>query len=194
MLTTLMDNVLRDSGFSWGDLEAVAVAKGPGSYTGLRVGVSTAKGICYAIDKPLIAVSTLEAMFLQVKGFFSAGTLFCPMIDARRMEVYAAVFDKEGGLVQPTQAIILQDDSFDPLFQSAPVVFFGDGANKCKSLFSEKENAVFIDEDIRPSARTVGLLAATAFEKGAFEDLSSFEPYYLKDFMTPPTRKAKPQV
>ena len=189
MLTTLIQNAVKDSGYTLNDLDAIVVAKGPGSYTGLRVGVSTAKGICYAIDKPLIAVNTLEAMFVQVKGYFGANILFCPMIDARRMEVYAAVFDSSGLIVEPTKAIILQENSFDELFMSGRVVFFGDGAAKCRNLFSSQPNAVFINEEIRPSAKTVGLLAAKSFENSAFEDLASFEPYYLKDFMTPPSRK-----
>lgn len=189
MLTTLIEGVMKDSGLTWDNLEAVAVAKGPGSYTGLRVGISTAKGICYAIDKPLIAINTLEAMYMQVRGFFSDRTLFCPMIDARRMEVYTAVFDKKGNCIQPTSAMILKEDSFDKLLQSNQILFFGDGAAKCKNLYMEKQNAVFSDDEIRPSAKTVGLLAGRAFENSNFEDLPTFEPYYLKDFMTPPTRK-----
>ncbi len=194
MLTTLIESALRDSGLTWNNLDALAVAKGPGSYTGLRVGVSTAKGICYAIDKPLIAVNTLEAMFMQVRGFFSGQTLFCPMIDARRMEVYTAIFDKQGRIVGPTNAMILQEDSFDKLLQLHQVVFFGDGAAKGRSLYAAKQNAVFIDDEIRPSARTVGLLAGKAFEHAIFENLPTFEPYYLKDFMTPPTRKMNLEV
>jgi tRNA threonylcarbamoyladenosine biosynthesis protein TsaB len=96
MLTTLIQNVVQDAGFELSDLDAVAVAKGPGSYTGLRVGISTAKGLCYALDKPLIAINTLEGMFEQVKDFYPSETLFCPMIDARRMEVYAAIFNQDG--------------------------------------------------------------------------------------------------
>jgi tRNA threonylcarbamoyladenosine biosynthesis protein TsaB len=188
MLTTLIRNVVLDSGYVLHDLDAVVIAKGPGSYTGLRVGVSTAKGICFAIDKPLIAVNTLEAMFMQVRGFFTSETLFCPMIDARRMEVYAAVFGWEGTVIEPTQAVILNEDSFSTHLASRQVVFFGDGAAKCKNLF-HSGNAIFLGEDIRPSAKTVGVLAARSFQNNSFEDLASFEPFYLKDFMTPPSRK-----
>lgn len=189
MLTTLIQNVVRDSGYSLNDIDALAVAKGPGSYTGLRVGVSTAKGICYALDKPLVAVNTLEAMFMQVKGYFDSKMLFCPMIDARRMEVYAAVFDSSGLIIKPTQAVILQENSFDELLEKGQVVFFGDGAAKCRTLFSSRLNAVFINEEIKPSAKTVGLLAEKSFKNNIFEDIAIFEPYYLKDFMTPPSRK-----
>lgn len=190
MLTTLIQNVVKDSGYELDDLDAVVVAKGPGSYTGLRVGVSTAKGICYARDKPLIAINTLEAMFMQVKNFFPINTLFCPMIDARRMEVYAAIFDQKGNTISPTKAVIIQENSFAELLENNQIVFFGDGAAKCRAVFSDQPNALFINEEIRPSAKTVGLLAVKAFENAEFENVATFEPYYLKDFMTPPSRKS----
>jgi tRNA threonylcarbamoyladenosine biosynthesis protein TsaB len=190
MLTTLIQQVVKDSGYELADLDAVVVAKGPGSYTGLRVGVSTAKGICYALDKPLIAINTLEAMFMQVKNFFPINTLFCPMIDARRMEVYSAVFDQSGNTILATQAIIIQQNSFAELLENNQIVFFGDGAQKCRDIFSNQPNAIFINEEIRPSAKTVGLLAVKAFENSEFENVANFEPYYLKDFMTPPSRKS----
>lgn len=194
MLTTLISSAVEHAGYTLQDLDAVAVAKGPGSYTGLRVGVSTAKGLCYALDKPLIAINTLEAMALQVNAFFPKDHLFCPMIDARRMEVYSSVFDAENNIVEPTKAVILQEDSFGVLLENNKVVFFGDGAAKCKPLFEHNPNAVFISEDIKPSARTVGKLAVISFEKGEFEDVATFEPFYLKDFMTPPSRKVSPAV
>jgi len=194
MLTTLISSTVEHAGYTLQDLDAVAIAKGPGSYTGLRVGVSTAKGLCYALDKPLIAINTLEAMALQVKPFFTKDFLFCPMIDARRMEVYASVFDAENNIIEPTKAVILQEDSFEDLLKSNKVVFFGDGAAKCKPLFEKNPNAFFISEEIRPSAKTVGILALRAFEKSEFENIVTFEPYYLKDFMTPPTRKVTPAV
>ncbi|CAG5010588.1 tRNA threonylcarbamoyladenosine biosynthesis protein TsaB [Dyadobacter sp. CECT 9275] len=190
MLTTLAENVVKDSGFFLSDLDAIAVAKGPGSYTGLRVGVSTAKGLCYGLNKPMLAVNTLEAMYLQTKGFFPETTLFCPMIDARRMEVYAAVFDFHGNLIHPTEAIILTENSFDTELESNKVVFFGDGAAKCQPLFGNRGNAVFPSEDIKPSAKTVGILASLAFQNQQFENVASFEPYYLKDFMAPSPRKS----
>lgn len=193
MLTTLIKSAVEHSGYDLADLDAVAIAKGPGSYTGLRVGISTAKGLCYALDKPLIAVNTLEAMALQISSFFS-GHLLCPMIDARRMEVYAAVFDDQNNFVWPTQAIIMNDDSFQNLLANHKVVFFGDGAAKCKPLLLEHPNAVFPETEIRPSAVTVGKLAVKAFENNLFEDVAAFEPYYLKDFMSPPPKKVKSAV
>lgn len=194
MLTTLISSTVAHAGYTLQDLDAVVIAKGPGSYTGLRVGVSTAKGLCYALDKPLIAINTLEAMALQVSPFFPENFLLCPMIDARRMEVYASVFASDLSIVKPTQAVILQEDSFDDVLRSDKVVFFGDGAAKCQPLFESNPNAVFISEEIRPSARTVGKLAFRSFEKGDFEDLAAFEPYYLKDFMSPPPRKTSPAI
>ena len=190
MLTTLIKSAVEHAGYQLGDLDAVAVAKGPGSYTGLRVGVSTVKGLCYALDKPMIGINTLEAMSLQVSKFYPKDTLFCPMIDARRMEVYAAVYDSNNDIVQETQAIVMNETSFDSLLKENKIVFFGDGAAKCKALLSGNVNAIFLDQEIRPSAKTVGELATNAFENSQFEDLAAFEPFYLKDFMSPPSRKA----
>ena len=190
MLTTLIKNAVEHAGYDLKDLDAIVIAKGPGSYTGLRVGISTAKGLCYALDKPLIAINTLEAMSLQVIPFFSKDMLFCPMIDARRMEVYAAVFNSESTFVMETKAVIMDENSFGDLLQNNKIVFFGDGAEKCRKLLSENKNAIFLDEDIRPSAKTIGRLALKSFAESHFEDLAGFEPYYLKDFMTPPSRKA----
>jgi len=193
MLTTLMRDSVAHAGFQLTDVDAIVVAKGPGSYTGLRVGVSTAKGLCYALDKPLIAINTLQAMALQLVPFFP-GHLFCPMIDARRMEVYAAVLDDSNAFVQETQAVILTENSFEAPLANNRVVFFGDGAAKCKPLFGQHANAVFPETDIKPSARTVGQLGTIAFRNSQFEDVASFEPYYLKDFMSPAPRKASTLV
>lgn len=189
MLTTLIGAAVEHAGFELNDLDAIAVAKGPGSYTGLRVGVSTAKGLCYALDKPLIAVNTLEAMSLQVSTLVHEQILFCPMIDARRMEVYAAVFDVDNLTVQHTSAIIVNENSFDNLLQNNQILFFGDGAPKCKAILSINPKALFLKEEIRPSAKTVGQIALQYFSNHNFEDLASFEPYYLKDFMSPPPKK-----
>lgn len=193
MLTTLMRDAVEHAGFKLSDIDAVVVAKGPGSYTGLRVGVSTAKGLCYALDKPLIAVNTLQAMALQLAPFYP-GHLFCPMIDARRMEVYAAVLDENNAFVQETQAVILNENSFEHVLADHPVVFFGDGAAKCKPVLEKHANAVFPEIDIKPSAKTVGQLGAIAFAQAQFEDVAAFEPYYLKDFMSPAPRKASTLV
>ncbi len=189
MLTVLVEQVTTNAGFVLTDLDAVAVAKGPGSYTGLRVAVSTAKGLCYALEKPLIGINTLEAMSLQVKRFFDSRTYFCPMIDARRMEVYTAVYNFEGDTILPTNALILDSNSFSELLEEHPVVFFGDGSSKFKTFVEAQSNALFLSDEIRPSARTIGLLAGESFKNQQFEEIISFEPYYLKDFMSPPTKK-----
>ncbi|PWJ55266.1 tRNA threonylcarbamoyladenosine biosynthesis protein TsaB [Dyadobacter jejuensis] len=190
MLTILLDNLVRSTGHSLHDLDAVAVAKGPGSYTGLRVAVSTAKGLCFALEKPLLAANTLAGMAQQVYGFFSDDTWFCPMIDARRMEVYAAIYNAQGQEMEPTKAIILDETSFAETLDSHRLVFFGDGAAKCKPLLGAHPQAIFLDEEIRPSASTIGKLALAAYEAGDFEDLATFEPYYLKDFMSPKPKKS----
>ncbi|WP_373515261.1 tRNA (adenosine(37)-N6)-threonylcarbamoyltransferase complex dimerization subunit type 1 TsaB [Persicitalea sp.] len=183
LLTILMKNAVEQTGHTLSDLDAVAVAKGPGSYTGLRVSVSTAKGLCYALDKQLIGVETLAALTAQLTAFYPKDYLFCPMIDARRMEVFAAVFSTNLEKVQPTQAVILDADSFAEVLDKYPVVFFGDGAAKSRALLAAHPNAHFPDQLVEPSARTVGTLATEAYQLGRFEDLASFEPYYLKDFV-----------
>ena len=191
LLTILMKTAVEQTGHTLPQLDAVAVAKGPGSYTGLRVSVSTAKGLCYALDKPLIGVETLAAMTAQLTAFYPENYLFCPMIDARRMEVFAAVFDANLKKVLPTQAVILEEHSFAELLKKHPIVFFGDGAAKSRPLLEKHLNAFFPNQRIEPSARTVGALANEADKLGQFEDLATFEPYYLKDFVG--TTKAKPE-
>ena len=189
MLTTLIGNAVEHAGFELAEVDAFAVAQGPGSYTGLRIAVSTAKGLCFALEKPLIAVNTLEALALQVSSFYSENHLFCPLLDARRMEVYCALFDKNLNSVEPTQAKIMDADSFKEVLAKQPVVFFGDGAAKCESIFETNSNAVFPEIFVYPSARTVGQLATVLFENQQFEDVVTFEPYYLKDFMTTTPKK-----
>jgi len=183
MLTTLIHDVVVHSGFRLDDLDAIAVAKGPGSYTGLRIAVSTAKGLCFALEKPLIGINTLQAMTAQITDFYDDGYLFCPMLDARRMEVFCAVYDRNLHEIEPTQAKIMDKDSFSELLKNNPVVFFGDGAAKCAALFEGYNNALFLKNPTYPSAKSVGRLATLRFESGVFEDLETFEPYYLKDFV-----------
>jgi tRNA threonylcarbamoyladenosine biosynthesis protein TsaB len=190
MLTTLIQNAAEHAGFMLSDVDAFAVAQGPGSYTGLRIAVSTAKGLCFAFDKPLLAVNTLAAMTLQIKDFFADNYLFCPLLDARRMEVFCAVFDKNLQAIEPTQAKVIDNDSFNDLLLQHPIVFFGDGAAKCKTVLEGNPNAHFFQKLIYPSAQTVGELAQVLFEQQRFEDVADFEPYYLKDFMaTTPKKK-----
>ena len=190
MLTTLISQVVQHTGHTLNELDAVAVAKGPGSYTGLRIGVSTAKGLCFALDKPLLAINTLQAMTDQVRAFYSPDHLLCPMIDARRMEVYCAIYDQEGREVQSTQALVIDGDSFAVWLEKQPVVFFGNGAAKCRTVLGAHPNAIFPDHLIHPSARTVGPLAQDAYQRGEFEDVALFEPFYLKDFMGTKPKKA----
>lgn len=197
MLTTLIQNTVHAAGQKLSDIDAFAVAKGPGSYTGLRIGVSTIKGLCYTLEKPMIAINSLEAMAVQLKDFFGVDTFLCPMIDARRMEVYCAVYQavtlKE---IEETQAKIIDETSFTDLLSQNKMIFFGDGADKCKATFEGNPNAIFLETPINPSARTVGQLAAQAFINKQFEDVADFEPFYLKDFMatTPRSSMLKGQV
>jgi tRNA threonylcarbamoyladenosine biosynthesis protein TsaB len=191
MLTTLIQNTVEHAGFQLTDLDVVAVAKGPGSYTGLRIATSTVKGLCFALDKPLVAINTLEAMAAQLSGSLPAADyLLCPMIDARRMEVFCAVFDQKINAIQTTQALIIDDNAFAELLAKHKIVFFGDGADKCKTALDANPNAIFIETQIYPSAKTVGELALKAIDSQQFEDLETFEPYYLKDFVgtTPRTK------
>ena len=189
MLTTLIDDVVRHTGHTLEHLDAVAVAKGPGSYTGLRIAVSTAKGLCFALDKPLLAINTLAGMTEQIRHSFQTGTMLCPMIDARRMEVYCALYDVTGQELVPTSAQIIDENSFSQWLAQEPVVFFGDGAEKCRVLLAQQPNAFFPTVSVVPSARTIGHLATTAFAEGRFENAATFEPFYLKDFMTTQPKK-----
>jgi tRNA threonylcarbamoyladenosine biosynthesis protein TsaB len=193
MLTTLIEHVVKTAGFTLHDLDAIAVAKGPGSYTGLRIGASTAKGLCFTLEKPLIAINTLEAMAFSNHSSFPIphASLLVPMLDARRMEVYCAVYQVDTmDLVEPTQAKIIDETSFADLLQNHQIVFFGDGAEKCKAILGVNENAFFLNETLNPSAKSVGALATKAFENKQFENVADFEPYYLKEFMAT-TPKAK---
>ncbi len=188
-LTHLIEQTLGDAGMELQDLSAVAVSMGPGSYTGLRIGVAAAKGICYALEKPLIAIPTLKSLAYGMrKNAGTAGAMLCPMLDARRMEVYTAVFDEMLDEIQPVSAEIISGDSFAALLRSGKIVFAGEGSFKCKPLLGIHKNAVFLD-DFRLSANFLYPLATERFREGAFENLAYFEPYYLKDFIA-----GKPRV
>lgn len=179
-LAVLIDQVIKQSGATISELDAVAVSAGPGSYTGLRIGVATAKGLCYTLNKPLIAINSLEVMAHAVKALVGDG-LLCPMIDARRMEVYTMLFDRELKVLEETSAKVIEDGAFGSWLQSNPIAFFGNGSSKCREVIHHP-NAVFID-GIIPRAEDMGTLAAARFVKGQFEDVSSYEPFYLKDFV-----------
>ncbi len=163
--------------------DAVAVSCGPGSYTGLRIGVSTAKGLCYGWNVPLIAVNTLQLLASTVATETPAeeNTLFCPMIDARRMEVYSAFYDKDLNLFRKIAADIVDENSYLDILADHKVLFFGNGADKCRSSITHA-NAQFID-DIQPKAVNMISLAEKAFAESKFEDVAYFEPFYLKEFV-----------
>ncbi|WP_316847510.1 tRNA (adenosine(37)-N6)-threonylcarbamoyltransferase complex dimerization subunit type 1 TsaB [Pedobacter psychrodurus] len=191
-LTLFIDEVLKTAGVSYKDLDAVAVSKGPGSYTGLRIGVSTAKGLCYALNKPIIAIETLEMM---AAGFLTENPdymgLICPMIDARRMEVYTSIFDPSLNILIPTEAKIIDETSFADFIAQQPITFLGDGAAKCAEVLSH-HNARFNPSNFN-SATYMSRLAAEAFDKGNFEDVAYFEPFYLKDFVVTASKKQQAQ-
>ncbi len=177
-LHVFIDETLREAKIERSQLDAIAVSKGPGSYTGLRIGVSAAKGLCYALDIPLISISTLEALAHQVKP--ESGVIV-PMLDARRMEVYSAIFSSEFKEIRKIEAQILDETSFAGELSQGKVYFVGNGVEKTKALLNN-ENAIFI-EDKLPSADQMSALAFLKHKKSDTEDVAYFEPYYLKDFV-----------
>ena len=189
-ITVFVDAVLKEAGRKMKDVDAVAVSRGPGSYTGLRIGVSTAKGLCYALDIPLISVNTLEAMAagLSKSGRFDKEVLFCPMIDARRMEVFTAVFNSKGKEISPVEAKIIDEASFSELLSNHKIIFFGDGAEKCERVLGENENALFVTDFVN-SAKDLVDIAGHKFQERNFENTAYFEPFYLKDFLTTQPKK-----
>jgi tRNA threonylcarbamoyladenosine biosynthesis protein TsaB len=182
-LVSFCTEVLEKSSCTFNDLDAVAVSKGPGSYTGLRIGVSAAKGFCYALNIPLIGINTLQHMALQLSstGEYS-DALFCPMIDARRMEVYCAIYDSNNVEMKETAAEIITADSFATYLENKQVLFFGDGSAKCRDFLGSQAHATFI-ADIVPSAASMISLAEAKYLKKDFENTAYFEPFYLKDFL-----------
>ncbi len=184
-ITLFIDEVLKSADKTYDEIDAIAVSSGPGSYTGLRIGVSAAKGLSFALDKPLIAVETLQAMangYAEINDI-DTGTLLCPMVDARRMEVFTAVFDEYGDrVIEATSAKIIDEESFRDLLSTNKIIFFGDGAGKCRDILSAHANAVIVD-DFTNSARYITRKANEKYLDKDFEDVAYFEPYYLKDFI-----------
>lgn len=186
LLAPFIGELKKDFPEAFGKLSAIAVSMGPGSYTGLRIGVSTAKGLCYALEKPLIAVSTLKALAANAllnddfRKALVPGTLLCPMIDARRMEVYCALYDQQLAEISPVKALIIDENSFSDIKQ--PIIFFGNGAAKCRAMLQNRPQSLFQD-DVTASAGAIAALAYQKFIAGEFVDTAYFEPFYLKDFV-----------
>ena len=185
-ITNFIREAMETAGIDYRQLDAVAVSKGPGSYTGLRIGVSTAKGICYAADVPLMAIDTLEAMAYGMKeklgSQLAENDLLIPMIDARRMEVYAAVFDANLNKIEDTAALVIDENAFEDLRKDRRLWLFGDGAPKLSKLFENQPNITVID-GFKPSAAFMRNLADKALREHDFVDVAYFEPFYLKDFV-----------
>jgi len=182
-LHVFIKDILAENKLEYTDLNAIAVSKGPGSYTGLRIGVSTAKGLCFSLDIPLIAIETLKVLAHQVK---EEGGFIVPMIDARRMEAYTKVYDTKYKEVREIEAQILDSTSFQEYLTKGSVVFIGNKTEKTKEVISH-ENATFIESV--PSAKEMSMLAYAKYKKNHIEDVAYFEPYYLKDFLVTPAKK-----
>jgi len=183
-LHEFINKVITKAGFKLKNLDAVAVSKGPGSYTGLRIGVSAAKGLCFALDIPLISTDTLQSLAQVIsisEGFVIA------LLDARRMEVYSSVFNKKNMQLRKVKAEIITTNSFSDYLNKQKVYFLGDGAEKCKQLITHK-NAVFIDAKF-PSANEMSALSFEKYKKNNIEDVAYFEPFYLKDFIALKSKK-----
>ncbi len=189
LLTVFIQDLFKENKLEMNSVDAVAVSKGPGSYTGLRIGVSVAKGLCYGLKKPLIGVGSLEGMGVyaanHAQDFLEeeepAEVLFCPMIDARRMEVYCAIYNAKGEELRPVKAEIIDENSFAEFLDKNKVLFFGNGAKKCKEKITHK-NARF-QGPMFTSARFMQNIAEIKFNKQEFENVAYFEPFYLKDFV-----------
>lgn len=194
-VAVFVDELLRETGIAPDDLDAVAVGKGPGSYTGLRIGVSFAKGLCYGVHKPLVAVGSLDALTEVAREDYEAGIVsvddwdrawLCPMVDARRMEVYAQVFDTTGAAHTEVAAEVVDGTSFGAFRHGdRPFVIFGSGARKCAEVLPDARLI-----EVTPSARGLARLAQRALDAGQTVDIAYFEPFYLKDFVVTTKRKS----
>ncbi len=182
LLIQLIDQSLKDAKIKINEVDAFAVSMGPGSYTGLRIGVSTIKGLCYSLEKPLISINTLEILSKSALNHINNYNDFfiCPMIDARRMEVFIKILDNDFNEVEKDKALILDDKSFNDFGGGKLIYFFGDGSNKFQKITNNK-NFHFID-NIISSSKNMGELANIKYENNQFENLTTFEPFYIKDF------------
>ena len=182
LTAVFVQEVLAERGLKLSDCDAICVSKGPGSYTGLRVGVSTAKGLCFGSGKPLLAVGTLDTLVAQAEGDYK---FIIPMIDARRMEVYAAVFEN-GAQVTQTEPVIVDENSFSEYLEQGSCLFIGDGAGKCADVIKHP-NAHF--RQCNPKASAMLFPAMNAYNEKRFEDVAYFEPFYLKEFVATVSKK-----
>jgi tRNA threonylcarbamoyladenosine biosynthesis protein TsaB len=180
-------DVLKEANLTSNRIDAVAVSKGPGSYTGLRIGVSAAKGLCFALDKPLISIDTLTSLSFSIT--IEEG-IIVPMLDARRLEVYASVFNEKHQKIREIKAEIINENSFCEYLERSKVYFLGDGSQKCKEIITHK-NAIFIDAKF-PSAQEMAKLSYEKYKISDIENVAYFEPFYLKDFIVIPEKKKKP--
>jgi len=185
LVTVYVQEVMAEAKTALQQIDAICVSMGPGSYTGLRIGVSVAKGLCYALDKPLISVGTLTAMaygaIMQTPGIEDP-VLLCPMLDARRMEVYYALYTKNMDEFLKPAAEVMDEQSFSEVLKGHRLLLFGDGTEKCKTLFESNPSVGFIDGFL-PSAKFMIAPALQKFRNGIFENVAYFEPFYLKDFI-----------
>ncbi len=195
-LASFIDELLKENDIDADELDAVAVGMGPGSYTGLRIGTSVAKGLCYGVGKPLIGVGSLQSMAMVALEDYEAGiiecdpiedVLLCPMIDARRMEVYSAIYDSTGKELLPVEAKIIEPDSYSDFMPEKQLLIFGGGAHKCSQVMNRAKLAY---ASVAPSARGMVKPAHEKFEKGIFEDVAYFEPFYLKEFVAGKPKKS----
>lgn len=182
LLTIFIDEIFKEAGIKASQLAAVAVSEGPGSYTGLRIGVSAAKGICYASDKPLIAVSTLKALALAIQQGAVDGDLLIPAVDARRMEIYTAVYDPRLNELTAPGSVIVDESFFRNLPRHNRIIMAGDGAAKCVPMAGATEHIVLTGE-VHPSARNIAGLAWLKYQQKDFVDTAYFEPFYMKEFL-----------
>lgn len=197
LLNRFIRQAVAEAGKEFKDLDAISISKGPGSYTGLRIGVSTAKGFAYALEIPLLATGTLENMasgalsnpaIAELVLLHGDNLLLCPMLDARRMEVYAGFYTTKNSMFRKVSADIIEAGSYDKILESHPVCFFGNGADKCKDVLS-RPNAIFID-GINPTATSMITPVLLKYNQKQYEDVAYFEPFYLKDFIaTVPKKK-----
>ena len=183
-LHPFIKEIIGEAKISKEEIDAVAVSKGPGSYTGLRIGVSAAKGLCFSLNKPLISIETLESLASSITV---ENGVIAPMLDARRMEVYSSVYDAEGNQIREIKAEIIDKNSFSEYLEKGNIYFLGDGAEKCKEII-QHENANFIDDKF-PSSKEMAALSFMKYKKDDIEDVAYFEPFYLKDFVVTPEKK-----